>query len=114
MVWLSNIKAMQWKKSLQTISNGLEIIWKQYLMKQNISRCILSNCIIGSSRLPTKVNKNFSIDLAEVGSGGKNSSSPREVHTQNSILFTHFWTSQAQLFIGHIRYKRAIFRSAGH
>lgn len=40
-------------------------------MKQNVFRCILNDCMVGNSSVPTKVNKNISTDLQEAASDGK-------------------------------------------
>lgn len=75
---------------------------------------ILNDCLVGNSRVPTKVNKNISTDLQEVGSDGKYTGTSKEVQTGSEILCAHFWTSQPQLFVIHIQHKYFIFRSARH
>lgn len=40
-------------------------------MKQNVFRCILHDCMVGKSSVPTKVNQSISTDLQEAASDGK-------------------------------------------
>lgn len=51
---------------------------------------LLNDCLVGNSRVPTKVNKNISTDLQEVGSDGKYTRTSKEVQTGSEIFLRTF------------------------